>query len=417
VILSSTFVLAPLLASLPAGDPACGCDERVAGTHGAASSEALVEPFQGTPVPEGSDFLPSLLPALVERGITVDAGHTYDISAPPSGGIGDDAAKRGLFDLGVELNLERLVGLEGGVAFGEFYSQAGRNGSSITGDIQGYSNIDADNVAQLAELWYEQTLLEGALRFKLGKVDANSEFAYVEAGAEFLNSSAGFSPTIHALPTYPDPAVGANVFVQDVGGLYASLGAYNAEDGGTVSGRRGMTAEFEESFLIGEVGLEWDSGIEDRPGRFGLGAWHHSGEFEEFGGGSADGAAGFYAIAEHTIHREGDAGERSLTLFAQLGLAEAEVSEVEHHLGAGALCIGLLPGRDEEPTGLYVSHAGLSEEAGSGLSGSELAIEVFHAFQVRPWLTIKPDLQLIIDPAGRSDIHDALVGTLRIEFF
>ena len=404
----------PLAPSLPA--VGAGSEEEFADVTPAAPPTAA-DPHQGTPVPRGHGWLGTLVPRLEDRGIAVDGSYVFDTSAPLSGGIGDEAVSRGLFDLGVEFDLGTLAGLEGGVVFVEVYSQAGRHGSAVTGDLQGYSNIDGNNVAQLAELWCEQTLLGGALRCKVGKVDANAEFAYVEAGAEFLNSSAGFSPTIHALPTYPDPAFSLNVFVRPAAGWYAGLGAYNAEDGGTVSGRRGLTAEFEETFLIAEVGYEWEAGTTDRPGRVGLGAWNHSGEFAEFGGGSSQGAAGWFAVAERTVYVEDGAGSQGLTLFAQLGLAGAEVSEVQRHLAAGALYTGLWPGRDQEPSGIYLSHAALSEEAGSGLSGRELAIEVFHTFRLRSWLSIQPDLQLIIDPSGRSDIHDVLVGTLRLEFF
>ena len=390
-------------------------------------------PAEGTPVPPSPGMLggpradfggvttPSspvgqTLSRLVEDGGGLDFSITFDTSPPPSGGLAHRGASRALIDLGYTLDLETAVGLEGATAFVEVYAQEGRHGSESTGDIQGYSNIDEDDVLQLAELWVEQSLLDEALRIKVGKVDANREFAFVEAGLEFLSSSAGFSPTIHVFPTYPDPAVGLNVFVRPAGGAYAGLGIYNAVEGGAISGRRGMSAHFDELFLIGEAGFEWGSDASVREGRLAAGGWEHSGELEEFDGGLSRGTGGLYVIAEQEVLREDLSTAEGLSVFLQLGLADGEVSEIERHSAIGALYTGLCPGRGDDATGLYVTWAGLTDEEGAGVSGHELAIELFHAFRVRPWLTIKPDVQLIVNPSGRSDIHDALVGTLRVEF-
>ena len=52
-------------------------------------------------------------------------------------------------------------------------------------------------------MWLERRLLRDRLRLKVGKADANADFAGVFAGGEFLHSSAGYSPTIQGFPSYP----------------------------------------------------------------------------------------------------------------------------------------------------------------------------------------------------------------------
>jgi len=90
----------------------------------------------------------------------------------------------------------------------------GEQGADYVGDAQGFSNIDSPSKTYLYELWVQQTFCNNRLRFKAGKIDANSEFATVKIAADFLNSSAGYSPTILSFPTYPEPRAGLNVFFQ-----------------------------------------------------------------------------------------------------------------------------------------------------------------------------------------------------------
>ncbi len=101
-------------------------------------------------------------------------------------------------------------------------------------------------------MWFEQRLLGGRARLKLGQVDANGEFGVVQSAGEFINASAGFSPTRYGRPTYPDPVPSVNVFL---------LPAAQA-------------------------------------GRLGFGYWRHSGHAPVFGGGMQRAPQGWYATPE-----------------------------------------------------------------------------------------------------------------------
>lgn len=68
-------------------------------------------------------------------------------------------------------------------------------------------------------------------------MDTNTEFAYADVAGDFSNSSAGFSPTIFAFPSCPDPVTSANVFgtVLRHTGLGLTLG-YGLYDGAAAAG-------------------------------------------------------------------------------------------------------------------------------------------------------------------------------------
>jgi len=360
-----------------------------------------------------------------KAGITFNGSIIIDWSKVGSGGLRRRSTTRSLLDLNLTLDLESLFGLRGATIYADTYSQVGRDASQDVGDIQAFDNIDsADNVHQLAELWYEQWLFSRRFRIKIGKVEANSEFAFVDAAGEFIHSSAGFSPTILNFPSYPDPAMSVNVFVYPAPWLYFGAAVYDgALNDGVRTGGRGPSTFFsntmsDDYFLIGELGIGWSGTANWGDGRFALGSWHHTGRFARFDGTNDSGVTGFYMVLEQRIWREnpgvpGD--EQGLSFFLQYGYTDRNVSEINHHVGVGLSSVGPIRGRDEDSVGFMVSFVDLSDASGADFTTDETALELFYRLWITPFLSVKPDLQYIINPSGSRSIGDALVGTLRTE--
>lgn len=362
-------------------------------------------------------------PGLDEKGIAFEFLLTIDYSKNFTGGA-DTAGEawRHLFNAGMTLDFERLIGHKGGTFFVNFQTRNGPSGSEEAGDIQALDNIDADVRTQISELWFEQKFFEELIRVKIGKVDANSEFGYVETAGDFLNTSFGMTPTLFAMPTYPDPAMSVNLFVQPCEWFYIGFGLYDgAGQEGVRTGRRGPRTFFaspSDYFMIAEAGARWSLHGDDLPGRLALGGWRHNGRFTRFDGGGEHATEGFYIVLEQAIFRENPDvkdDHQGIGLFAQYGWADEKVSSIGQHLGAGMAWTGFVPGRDADVTGLGVTHVILSDEAGAGfIDDSETAIEAFHKFQITEFFSVKLDLQYIADPGG-AGLDDALVGTVRIE--
>jgi porin len=353
-----------------------------------------------------------------ESGITFGGGLTYDQTHGAFGGVRRRWTSRGLLNLELTVDLKPLFGLEGGTFYTDYQAFIGRDASRDIGDIQAFSNIDANSRSQLAEFWYEQWLFHKALRFKVGRVDANSEFAFPENGADFINSSMGFSPTIFLLPTYPDVASGFNLFVYPTEQLSASFGVYDgALQRNVHTGVHGPhTLNLGDLFFIGEVDGRWTLAGGVLPGRLGLGGWGHTGRLEQFEGGAQGGTAGAYLVFDQMLWREHPQDEKDIqgiATFFQYGYADADVSEVGEHLGTGFTWTGLIPHRDEEVLGLGATWARLSDHVGFRRD-FELALELFYKLRLTPWATIKPDLQYIINPSGGS-VSDVLAATVRVE--
>ncbi|HLO41073.1 MAG TPA: carbohydrate porin, partial [Phycisphaerales bacterium] len=125
--------------------------------------------------------------SLEEHGLTFGGSYTFDWSSVWSGGVHNVASTRSLLDFNLTLDLERAFGWHGGTVFVDYYSTDGRGGWEDVGDFQAFDNIQTGrNLDQVAEVWFEQRFLENdRLRIKAGKIDANSEFAFLDSAGGF----------------------------------------------------------------------------------------------------------------------------------------------------------------------------------------------------------------------------------------
>ena len=248
-------------------------DETPAGQAGASSIAVTEREFgtwphasgaqaQGWPISAdyGSGDWGGLRPMLAAHGFSIEPILIMDYSNVFSGGARRGDTLRYLLDLSFVLNLRDLAGWSTGRLVVDLQRLRGPNGSHLAGDFQGFSNIDFRNFDQLNAYYYEFCLggrggdyschagapadVSGYLfQFTLGKLDANSKFAYAVNAGEFIQSSMGFSPTILGFPSYPDPAMGAIAFVHPSDHLYAGFGLFDGSTHDPVfrrSGNRGV---------------------------------------------------------------------------------------------------------------------------------------------------------------------------------
>ena len=358
------------------------------------------------------------------KSVTIQGSYNFDYSYNASGGIKTGSSSRSFFDINLTLDLQSALNWENGTASIGFQKYSGDDATDLVGDFQGTGSNDGPDVEILSELWVERFFLENTLRLKVGKVDANSEFAFVDNGAEFVNAALGItSPTISVLPTSPHTAVSANLFVYPYENIYGGFGIY---DGATQSGRstgtHGLDSIFRDPgslFFIGEVGGSWISGEDKRPNRLGVGVWRHNANFERFDGGSENGAEGFYVVFDKSLWTrtiDQSDNRQSLNTFLQYGYASGTISEVKQHLGSGLVMTNPLGNRAEDLSGIGFTWVDFTDEPAAGFDDSfELIIECFYKVQFNSFLSIKTDFQYVVNPGGDSDLDNAGVPGIRVE--
>jgi porin len=357
---------------------------------------------------------------LEDRGVTLALVYTAEGFWNTRGGISTDDANayRGDLSLFAEVDTE-LAGLwRDGTLFLHVQEQ---HGSGITnkyvGDFQVLSNIDADYVFQVSELWYRHELFEESLWIKLGKQEANEDFAYVENGGEFINSSPGFSPTI-PLVTFPDQDWGLVVGLEAVEWFSMNVGVYQGRSNGSQSVGNTLDKLY-GPLVMAEPALHYS--LMQRSGHLRAGGWFNGDRFDALDDGNVEPGGyresyGFYVTWDQELLWEnpGDAeDEQGVYIFGQYGWAPEDRSEAEHYIGAGLQWLGPVPYRDDDMLGFGVFHVAFSDEAGFEES-HETVIELFYRAEVSGWLSLKPDLQYIINPGGTRS-RDALALGVRAE--
>ncbi|MHB8957589.1 MAG: carbohydrate porin [Pirellulaceae bacterium] len=339
--------------------------------------------------------------------------YTGETSTNMRGGIRTRDATRylGLFDLAVTGELDETGFPPGGTVFLLAENSHGRGlTEQYVGDQQVLSNIDGGTpFTQVTEYWWQRSLLEEFITVRLGKQDANAEFAVVELGGDFVNSSYGMHHNI-PMPAWPHPSMGVVTQFRIAEPLVLKAGVF---DGAALGGSWGFSGTG-ETFSIGECEATWSFDDGSFPGDCHVGMWYHSGEWESLADADRaySGNHGVYLGLDQLIVQESEENDgQGLGVFAQYAWASEDRNDVPNFAGAGLVYKGLLPNRDDDITGLGMARAIFSPDLEDRTP--ETAIELFHKIQWSDFIVVQPDLQFIASPGGTE--RDAFVFSLRYE--
>ena len=308
--------------------------------------------------------------ALDEHGLHIDLDYVAETFVRDVEAI----AYRGNLDLLVELDTAKANLWKGGTVLAYVQHDHGDGVSDELGLEMPASNYEGESFTQLSEFWlYQELPCRVALR--LGKQDANRDFAAPRFGGNFLNSSYGVLPTT-PLPSFPAPALGTAVFVQATdwlnlrGGVYEGAPQLESFAGHAFDDGAGV-------FAIGAVQIETGQGSA-RDARYQVGGWHHSGL----------GRSGGYASADLMMHLVPGATQarRSVQLFARVNWEpDANAPDAELYVGGGATAHGFVGANNTVGLGFgYVSVAG----ADQGF------LELLFKWRPLAWFSVEPDVQV-----------------------
>lgn len=336
---------------------------------------------------------------LKDHGVSVQGVMIYDWSVElhpdESTGFG-----RYSFDLGVPIDGSKLWHLDGSSALVRLRHHVNNFGDDGVGEAQLYSNIDGVSRTNLYEAWFEQRLAGDKLRVKLGKIDANTEFATVQTASDFLNSSMGFSPTIVAFPTYPEPKLGFNASLHPTKNNSLGVGVFQTATAGTLA--------------IVEPARAWSLGESEKNGRASVGFWRLGGNPERFDETPSSATLGLYSVLEQAVWRQSQ-GEHTLSGFLQIGVADGHVSPVEKHLGGGAILQGTLRGRVQDSVGVATTWIRFSSDPAAGFElPGELIFETYYKLSVTKHFAVVQDFQYLHHAGGLRANPDCPVFTPRL---
>jgi porin len=376
---------------------------------------------------------------LEDTGIIFDGSYTTNIMAVRNGnaGSGDGWDYAGLLQFGVTLDFERLADLPG---FSIYASGAWSSGQDLSerkvGNLFAVQQVYTGREIRLSQLYAQQTLFNDGLTVKVGRLTTEADFLasdiytnYVSGGINGVPSNVPGSN--FGFTTAPFAQWGAVVAIEPVEHLRLAFGVYNADEKTIDDKRNGtrFTLDPEDGvFAIGEASYAWHQPEEDEkgevkaaeglPGMAKVGIFGESGDREDFKDArQKDGNPGFYLSLEQMVYREPGTVDEGLTPWAVATFQPRQsINELPVFFGAGLVYKGLIPGRDEDRAAVGFYFGQLSGDINTG--GSEKVLEINYTVQLTPWFYVRPDLQLVFDPAGVSSASTAVVfgGEIGITF-
>lgn len=373
---------------------------------------------------------------LRDGGLNFEYIYTGETFTKARGGINPTRPTnyRSNFDLVGTIDTAKMGWWDNGRFFVYGQNLTGRPLSAAeVGDVQLFSNLDSTisaterpDFTTVAEYWYEHLTLDQRLRIKIGKQDANVDFALTDLGGDFVHSSYGVPPMI-PLPTFPSQSLGIAAFLNLTDSLILGIGVF---DGSLPSGPTGVRWGFDTLGHHGTMSLyqlEWKPQFQ-LPTTIRTGMWHHS-ENDVWIQLTTDPNPitynqnyGFFTTFDQMIYKESycEGNDQGLGVFGQFGWAPENRNFLKEFYGGGFVYKGLLPSRDNDLLGLGFSNVlfsgGFLQQniaAGIPMAKYETAVELFYKYQFSQFITFQPDIQYIANPGGQY--RDALVPGMRFE--
>jgi porin len=355
--------------------------------------------------------------ALADRGLDMEFVASTDLMAIVDGGRSRGVETPANFDLVFTLDTGRAGWWNNGSLQFYLLGNTGGDPSRRAGDMQVASNLEAPDTFKLYEAYYEHRFLDDRLGIAVGLHDANADFYVTEHSGIFLNSSLGVGPELAQVgpSIFPTTSPGVRLRLNWTPNTYLLAAIYDGV-AGDPNDPYGTHISFDHGdgvFVIAEAGL---LGSESRYFKVGVGGWHHTANIDDLDGRPQDDNSGIYAIGETDLWRDEDG--RGVGVFTQLGFADGDNNQIATYVGGGVSWTGPLPQRPRDVAGLAVAHARNGDHfrrVNVGLERAETTLEASYLITPKPWLTVQPDLQYIIDPGTDSGIDNALVLGLRLQ--
>jgi porin len=120
---------------------------------------------------------------------------------------------------------------------------------------------------------------------------------------------------------------------------------------------------------------------------------------------------GFYLIADQKIWQNRNSNS-SLNIFIQFAKSPQNINTHDFYLGGGLNMFGVLDKSGNDALGIAFARSGFH----NSIHNHETAIEVYYKTRINEHITIQPDIQYIINPAGTDTIlESALAAFFRFD--
>jgi porin len=400
----------------------------------AASAEDV--PVPATMTGEWGGFRTTLR----DDGIDLTASYGSQTAWNAAGGERERVRETGQFAFGAKIDTARLIGLEGGTLQATITYRRGYDlgAAADLGVLQQVQEVyGRGQTWRLTQLWYQQSFADGHVDVKAGRLTQGEDFSAFSC--QFMNLSFCGSPVGNLAGDYwynwPISQWAARVRVR-TDKVYAMIGAYEVNPRnldkdfviGHFSGAQGVMVPI-------EFGYTPRLGSKQLPGSYKIGGWYNTANADDI---SLDidrqpravtglaplrrsGRYGFYAQFQQQLTgtaRDDSAGPvttHGLVAFLNVTQTDRRTTVTDNQIAAGLFYTGLFGFRPQDDFDLAVARTNVNGRSIQGLApgarrpDAEYAAEIAYGVHATGWLTLRPNLQYVLDPGGYSHVADVVI--------
>jgi porin len=401
-----------------------------------------------------------------DKGVKFSLSYLGESLGNPSGGLRQGAIYEGRLNLAIDLDMAKLAALNG-LTFHADVLQIHGQGLSRE-DIHNFmpaSSLEALPTTRLYEMWFEQQLGSDRYTIRAGQLAADTEFITTKYADALINSTFGW-PAITSVnlpsggPSTPLAAVGARFKGEITERLTVLAAIFNGDPAGPgpddpqSRDRYGLNFRVNDGqLLFGEIQYAYNNEKNSTglPGDIKIGAWHHSGDFNDqrFAANGVSQASllaasqpaqlhtdyGAYAVFEQLLLTlPGGDGKRGVAMFVRGSANPSDRNLIEAYADGGLTVLGPLASRPDDKLTLGFAYSKISSAAAAldedyrVLTGSDRPVRDYEGLitlgylaEIRKGWTVLPNVQYILHPGGGyvmdngtpRVVHDALVLGLR----
>ena len=396
---------------------------------------------------------------LIEQGIDIKADYVGEMGYNAHGGYNDDKTGRysDQFGLGVALDLEKLWGWDNTQAKIQLTNRNGQNisndriGDPRAGTLSSSQEVyGRGHMVRLTQLWIQHQFLEGKLDVKAGYFGEGEDFNTFPCDFQnlsFCGSQVG--NYVNTWYNWPVAQAAIRVKYNITPELYAQIGAYNQNPSQLEHGNGFKLSGSGTKGTVIPVELVWSPKVNNLPGEYRVGFYKSAADApdvrEDVNGNDAvlSGAdfrtrsskKGYWFVAQQQLTTHNGDASRGLNIAANATFHDKETNLVDNYQSLMLVYKGPFDARPKDDVGIGVARLHVNDDvkknsqllnAANGVSDydnplytpireTEYNVELNYGFHVTNWLTVRPNLQYVVQPGGVDKVDNALVAGLKIQ--
>lgn len=375
--------------------------------------------------------------SLASKGVTFDFFYVADLQANPVGGLEQKAVGWGRIRGTMDVDFGKLADWNGLTFHVTGLWQFGGNLGADIGVLANPSGLVSAHTTRLDSFWLQQAFFNNRLFLRAGQFAGLDFYGNQEYGASFLIEPLDYAfgnlfPTTYesfnpaGTPAAQIEVVPWRTFYIKAAVLSGNRDPYEQDPTGFHFAIRNSPD------FVDEIGFTHDfqdfyrqtSRLDRKtyPGIYKFGSAFNAGKFTNAYGIQSHDNYLIYGMANQALYRVEAGSNQGLDALFGFDWSPGDVNRENSQITAGARYNGPIPSRPQDAAAfaLVYTHIGdpyqsIGIPLGAPVLGSEKAIELNYAANIRPYLLWQPVFQYYWDVGGNSRVPNAAVFGFRVK--